>query len=268
MMTSNVGLRGATRLLSALAACALALPAQAQDAAPSRTLELQLGRSQLTGGQPDARNTGLSGTWSFGDGQVARLDLLDETRFGLRGGVAALAYTRDLGPDTYLIGTLALGHGGPPWARQRVDINLAHKWGAARQVVTHLALNGARFDADRSDHGLRVAGVVYFQAPLVLEGGVMFNVSHPGSVHSRMPYASATWGRVAEQTFSLRISSGSEAYQALGNSAQLVDFHSSSLGLTWRRWLDPAWGVVATAETYRNPSYRRHSAGAGLMLRF
>lgn len=253
------------------AALATAGASQAQDARP-RTLEVQYAGAQYTAGLPDARGFSLAAVAPFSDGQVLRADLLQEKRFGLDGGVVAGTYTRVLSPEAYVTATLALGHGGPNWARQRIDLDLANKWGAARSIVTHVAVNGARFDGDRSDQGLRTSVVAYLDGPLgeplVLEGGVMFNISRPGSVHSSMPYLGATWGRVDEQTFALRITSGRESYQALGAAAQLVDFHSRSVGLTWRRWMDPTWGFVAGAETYRNPSYRRHTAGGGLMLRF
>ena len=93
------------------------------------------------------------------------------------------------------------------------------------------------------------------------------NRSDPNGVPSHMPFASVTWGREGEQYLSLRVSSGSEAYQSIA-AAQLVDFHSRSAALSWRRWIGLDWGAIAQAEYYRNPSYERTTVGAGLFLQW
>lgn len=255
--------------VAALLALALCTAARAQapaDAPPARTLELQSSSSRLTAGLPHGHATNLRGTWLLPEGQVAGVDLLEESKFGARGGVAAANWTRSFGPEWYATATVALGHGGPNWARQRVDLDLATKWGPQREIVTHLAVNGARFDGERSDHGLRASVVAYL--PVVVEVGVILNSSSPGAVRSQMPYASLSWGREGWQYLSLRASSGNEAYQALGAGQQLVDFHSRSVAFGWRRWVGPRWGFTVAAEDYRNPSYRRRTASAGLLVQF
>jgi YaiO family outer membrane protein len=83
-----------------------------------------------------------------------------------------------------------------------------------------------------------------------------------------MPYASATFGREGQQYLSLRATEGTEAYQALGAAAQLVNFHSRSAAATWRCWVGPKWGVMAQAEHYRNPSYQRRTVGVGLFAQW
>jgi YaiO family outer membrane protein len=256
-------------ILAGAALCCTAALAQTQpEAPPPRTLEMSLSQGRLTAGLPDARAANVRGTWVFADGQVAGFEALEETKFDARGGVLAGNYTRTFGPDWYATATLALGHGGPNWAQQRVDLDVATKWGAARAVVIHLAVNGASYDNHRSDHGVRASVVAYLPGAVVLEGGILLNVSNPGAVNSHMPYASLTWGRAGVQYLSLRVSSGTEAYQALGASQQLVDFHSDSVALNWRRWVAPRWGFVLSAEQYRNPTYQRRTAGAGLLVQF
>jgi YaiO family outer membrane protein len=264
-------------LLLAAAACIAQAQAQAQpqvqsqvqpQVQPPTTLELTGNQGQLTAGLPKARAVNLRGTWLLGGGRVAGVEVLDESKFGARGGVVAGSYTHVLNDDWYATGTAAWGRGGPNWANQRLDLDVATKWGAARDIVSHVALYGARFDAGRSDRGLRLSLVAYLPASTVIEGGVILNVSEPGSVRSQMPYASLTWGREGEQFVVLRLSSGTEAYQALGTAQQLVNFRSSSVGLTWRRWLGQQWGFIASAEGYRNPSYERRTLGAGLLVQF
>lgn len=240
----------------------------APTSAPRMTWDLQASHSELSAGLPDGHAVNLRGAVTLAGGDVLLLDLLGERKFGATGGVAAAAYTAVLSPDWYVAQTLAAGHGGPNWANFRTDTQLSRKWLSQRQLVSSVAFYRAWFDNDRSDTGLRLSMAWYLDLPAVLEAGVIVNVSQPGSVNSRMPYASVTVGREGQQYLSLRVSSGSEAYQAIGSQAQLVDFHSSSVALGWRRWIGPQWGLTAQAERYRNPSYQRHTLGLGLFVQF
>ena len=242
--------------------CALAQPIE-----PTRTtIDLVASRGSLTSGLPDATALNLRGTWDLPGGDVLRAEGLDERKFASRGGIGAIGYTKVLSPDWAVAGTLALGHGGINWARQRVDVEASTKWGQSRAIVTRVALYHAAFDGARSDRGLRLGVVAY--VGVVLEAGVTLNVSNPGSVHSQMPFVSATVGSDGDQYFSLRASAGSEAYQAIGAGQQLVDFNSRSLGVNWRRWIDRRWGLTVQAERYHNPTYNRTTLGAGLFAQW
>lgn len=250
-----------------LAAGCLGTPALAAE--PTRTtLEFAGAHGSLTANLPDAKALFLRGTWEFDGGDVLRAEGVDERKFDAHGGIVALGYAKVLSADWILGGTLALGHGGPNWARRRGEVEVSTKWTEKRDIVTRAALYYAAFDGSRSDRGLRLSAVAYFSAPVVVEAGVVFNVSDPGSVNSRMPYASLTYGRDREQYLSVRASSGTEAYQAIGAGQQLVDFRSRSLGIVWRRWIARDWGFTVGAEAYRNPTYERATLGAGLFAQW
>ena len=172
------------------------------------------------------------------------------------------------GPHWIVAAAVAAGHGGPNWARRRLDLEVTRKWLPEGQLLTRLAVYRATYDNGRSDGGLRLALVGYLPGGLVIEGGVIANRSQPGSIRSDMPYASLTLGEEGRQYLSLRASSGREAYQAIGAGQALVDFRSHSVGLQWRRWLGPPWGFIVRGEHYRNPSYTRSTLDAGLFFTF
>ena len=255
-----------SRRLPLLLAASLALPALAQTA--PLTVEAVASQGRLSAGLPDARALSLRATWLQPGGNVLRGELLSETKFDKRGGVAAVGYTAVLSPDWVAAGTLALGTGGPNWANQRLDIELSRSWGDSRSLVTRAALYRAWFDDQRSDRGLRLALVAYLPGSLVLEAGTALNLSEPGAVHSAMPFASATLGRDGQQYLSLRVSRGSEAYLSTVFGPQAVQFDSHSVAVNWRRWVGPQWGFIAQAEQYGNPSYRRSTLGAGLFAQW
>lgn len=243
----------------------LAGSACAQGTQPLRTtLELSGSAGQLSAGFPDAEALLLRGTWDFEGGNVLRLEALKEKKFSSQGGMAGIGFTKVLSPDWSVAANLALGHGGANWAKSRVDVEAAVKWGEARNTVTRAGLYQARFEGNRSDRGVQLAVAHYLPSALVLEAGILFNISEPGAVHSHMPFISATAGSEGHQYVTLRLSSGSEAYQAVDVNRQLVDFKSQTVSLGWRRWIDRQWGVILQAEHYRNPSYERSTLGAGL----
>ena len=235
---------------------------------PRMTWDLTTTHSALSAGLPEGWAQNLRGAIAIAPGHALLLDLLNERKFGADGGVAAATYTVDLSENWYLSHTLAAGHGGPNWANGRFDLQVSRKWLARRQLVTSAGVYKALFDNDRSDEGVRLSMAWYLQAPVVIEGGVVLNVSQPGAVFSYMPYAAVTVGREGDQYVSARISSGTEAYQAIGTQAQLVDFRSSSVSLGWRRWFGPRWGLSAQGEYYRNPTYHRRTLGVGLFAQF
>ena len=244
-----------------------AAPLASSQATPL-TLDLVGTAARLSNHQPNGAAANLRATYLLAGGDVLRAELLSERKFDQRGGLAALGYTAMLSPDWVAAGTVALGTGGPNWANQRIDAELSRSWGATRKIVTRVALYKALFDHSRHDSGLRLALVGYLAGDVVVEGGTALNVSEPGTVHSSMPFASITVGRDGAQYVSARISAGSEAYLATINGPVPVQFRSHSVGLTWRRWMAPTWGLVAQGEQYGNPSYRRVTLGLGVFAQF
>lgn len=262
-------------IFQACTGMAMALGAQAVSAqsAPVQPLspvtwDIQATHSKLSAGLPDGEALAVRATVALPGGSSLQSELMQERKFGERGGIWALAYTDFFAPDWFATGTLVVGQGGPNWANGRADLQVSTKWLDQRQLVTSGALYHAVYDGGRSDSGLRLSAVWYLPLPAVLEMGVTFNLSQPGSVNSDMPYASVTVGQEGQQYLSLRLSNGTEAYQALGAATQLVNFHSRSVSVTWRRWIGPQWGFTAQAEHYRNPAYQRQTLGVGLFAQW
>ncbi len=255
--------------LAAVFATTLVLPAvHAQSTAAANTVDLGATHSSDSAGLPDGQALNLRLTALRGGDDVLRAELLQERRFGASGGVIGAGFSRGLSADWFMGANLTLGHGGPNWPRQRLDLSLSTRLGAQRENIAQLSAYRALYDNQRSDSGLGLALISYSFSPLVLQAGITANVSDPGAVHSAMTTLSATWGQEGRQYLSLRLSAGSESYQALAAGQQLVDFNSRSVALNWRRWLGPRWGLSAQAEHYHNPSYERLSLGVGLFTQW
>lgn len=257
-------------LFGALSALSLGLgtaAAQAQTQAQT-TVEASFSHGRLTSGLPDAQATSLRAVRVLPGGDVLNLELVDERKFGEHGGTAAVAATKVLDESWQLGGTLVRGMGNEIWPEWRFDLELTKAWGERRNVLTRLARYHHRYEQQRLDQGWRLSVVAYLEAPLVLDAGVTWNTSEPGGIRSHMPYVAATLGRHGVQTVSLRASRGTEAYQALGAGAQLVNFRSESFGLRWQHWLSSTYGLTVQAERYRNPSYTRVTGSVGAFVQW
>lgn len=248
-------------LAGAAALAVLAPPAAARD-----TLEIGAGTSRYSAGLPDGRSAHLRGSWALGSGTVLNAELLGERKFDADGGIVAAGVTKTIDADWFAGAALAGGWGGPNWNRSRVDASVSRKWGTERRWITTLGGYHARFDAGRSDSGLKISATYYAQSFGVLELGATLNRSRPGNVSSTMPWLAVTLGVPGEQTLALRVSHGREAWLALGDTVQPVDFSSTTIGADWRWWIAPDWGVVLRAERYLNPSYRRTTLGGGVFV--
>ncbi|MDB5894090.1 MAG: hypothetical protein JWQ88_1621 [Rhodoferax sp.] len=261
-----------TELRLARCAAAFALlcqlsPAHAE-APASGTWDVQTTHNRMTSGLPAGEALSVRANWALAGGDNVQAELMEERKFGDRGGIAALGYTHVFSDDWFGNATAVYGHGGPNWADLRLDLQLSRKWLPGRQLVTSFGVYRALYDAGRNDSGFRLSAAYYQELPLVWEAGVTLNTSEPGGVHSQMPFVSLTVGRDREQYLSLRLNRGTEAYQALGTESQLVNFHSRSATATWRRWFGPAWGVSALVEHYHNPYYERRTLGVGMFAQW
>jgi YaiO family outer membrane protein len=188
--------------------------------------------------------------------------------FGDAGVYLALGDTYTFSPDWY--GSLTAGSsvGGFFWPRFRADGFLNKKWASRKQLVTTFGFGyNAAKDAHR-DHSLFLGSTYYFTKPWILEEGVRFNVSNPGSVFSAAGFAAVTVGRNKQHYLTLRSGFGKEAYQLIGPAAQLSDFKSQTFTVTWRQWVGINWGFNLVGDFYHSPFYMRGGTSLGFFREF
>ena len=107
--------------------------------------------------------------------------------------------TYNFNSDWYGSLTVGSSAGGFFWPRFRADGFINKKWRGRRQLITTLGFGYyAAKDAHR-DHSFFVGSTYYFKKPWILEEGVRFNVSNPGSVFSPAGFIAVTQGR-SQQT--------------------------------------------------------------------
>ncbi|HXM59406.1 MAG TPA: YaiO family outer membrane beta-barrel protein [Terriglobales bacterium] len=188
--------------------------------------------------------------------------------FGDAGVYLAAGDTYNFNPDWY--GSLTVGSsvGGFFWPRFRGDGFVNKKWLAHKQLITTFGFGYYAAKDVHRDHSFFIGSTYYFTTPWILEEGIRFNVSNPGSVFSPAGFVALTHGRSQRQYLTVRAGFGVEAYQLVGPTASLNDFQSQTLTVTWRRWVGESWGVNLVGDYYHSPYYERSGASFGFFREF
>jgi len=262
--------RFATTLAAALLPLVSVAQQQSYEAAapaplrpPVTGLSLRAGAQHLTGGYGDWREVSLQGTHETGP-HVVQGELSTFRRFHENGVFVGLADTYTWNPDWYTRLSVGAGDNAFFLPRWRVDGSLHRKLLADRQLVASVGLGFVRMPDGHEDKSLTLGGVYYFKSPWIVQGGVRFNNSSPGSVDTRQQWLAASYGRSGADIVTARYGWGREGYQAIGQASSLVDFSSKEGSVAWRHWMAPNWGLQLSLEAYRNPVY--HRAGGSVEL--
>ena len=188
--------------------------------------------------------------------------------FGAAGVYFAAGDVHTFNPDWSA--SLALGSsiGGFFWPRFRADGFVNKKWMDRKQWVTTFGFGYYAAKDVHRDHSFYVGSTYYFTKPWIVEEGIRFNVSNPGSVFSPAAFVALTEGRNEHHYITVRSGFGKEAYQLTGPTVSLTNFASQTLTVTWRQWVGPNWGLNLVGDFYHSPFYQRGGASFGFFREF
>jgi YaiO family outer membrane protein len=188
--------------------------------------------------------------------------------FGDAGVYMAAGDTYNFNPDWYGSLTMGTSVGGFFWPRYRADAFLNKKWLGRKQWITTAGLGYyAAKDAHR-DHSFYLGSAYYFEKPWIVEEGIYFNISNPGTAFAPAGFVAVTCGRNKQQYLTVRGGLGEEAYQLIGPTTSLTQFNSQTLTITWRKWMGTSWGINLIGDYYHSPFYVRGGGSFGLFKDF
>jgi len=188
--------------------------------------------------------------------------------FGDAGVYMAVGDTHTFNPDWYGALTFGTSAGGFFWPRFRTDAFLNRKLLGRKQWI---ATGGFTYYAAKDVHRDQIfylGSTYYFEKPWIVEEGIYFNVSNPGSVFAPAGFVAVTQGRNKQQYVTVRAGLGEEGYQLIGPTVSLTQFESQEVSITWRRWLGTNWGFNVVGEFYHNPFYTRGGSTFGFFKEF
>jgi YaiO family outer membrane protein len=149
-----------------------------------------------------------------------------------------------------------------------VEGSLHKKWLSQKQLFTSFGMGYDRAKDEHRDTRLLASTSYYFGHPWMLESGVTFNLSAPGTVFSHSQYLAIRQGRNDRYFVTLRGEFGNEAYQITGVNTSISDFRSRSVSLTWRQWVRAGWGFNLGGQYYSNPYFQRKGGQLGIFKHF
>jgi YaiO family outer membrane protein len=250
------------------------------------------GQQVVAGAQPEAQvklltnyvETGGSylgltnnfGSWAGGYSRIVvqsgkniwNGEINGQREFGDAGVYFAAGDTYNFNSDWYGAFTVGTSAGGFFWPRFRTDAFINKKWLGRKQWITTAGFAYIAAKDPHRDHNFFLGTTYYFEQPWIVEEGIYFNISHPGTVFAPAGFVAVTQGRDKRQYVTVRAGFGEEAYQLIGSNASLSQFNSGTFTLTWRKWVGPGWGFNAVADYYHNPFYDRAGSSFGFFKEF
>jgi YaiO family outer membrane protein len=231
-------------------------------------IEIDGSHSALSDSQPSWNDVYLRGGMSFSSNTV-NLEFSRQSRFGDSGWFYNGGWVHTWAPKWYTDVHLGTSTGSFFLPRFRVDGFVHRKVLSREQLVLNF---GAGYDKSRlqaSAYRITPGAAYYFDRfPLVLEGGVTWTQSNPGSVVARSQYVALTEGRAKEHYLAVRAEVGREAYEIIQGQATAFNFPIRNFAGTWRQWLAPNWGLNFNVERDGNPFYHRLGGTIGIFLDF
>ncbi|HEX8552241.1 MAG TPA: YaiO family outer membrane beta-barrel protein [Abditibacteriaceae bacterium] len=231
-------------------------------------VEAGISSHRLTNGFGSWSSVYLRTQYRANEKHLINAEIAKQRQFGDSGTYLSLGDTYVFSPDLYGSLTVGTSTGGFFLPRFRVDAFLNRKLLRARNLVATVGLGYYKARDVYNDRSVYLGATYYFAPKWIVEGGVRFNTSNPGSVGSRSQFVALTQGVEKRRYITLRVGNGRESYQLIGPNAQLVDFASNETSLTIRQWLNETRGVNLVLERYSNPSYQRRGASLGYFQDF
>lgn len=249
------------------AALALSLVAPLARADQPATLEVGVHHSDLTGPYGDWRGAFARVTLPAANG-ATYLEAVRRSEFNDVGMLLSAGRVQDIDADWGVSGFVSGSPNGGFWPHFRWDVGVSRKVLADRSLVLGAIYSHSINRQNYRDDAVLLSTTWYGLPSWVLEQGLRFTVSHPGSVSGQRWYGVATWSQPKVRELSARLESGTEGWQALGAQSFDVGFSSTLLGLSWTEWLTSAQGIKASVEHYSSPNYHRTGLDLSVFTQF
>jgi YaiO family outer membrane protein len=216
------------------------------------------------------------GHWSGGYGRgsidqgknVWFAEINGQHEFEDAGVYFAVGDTYTINDDWYAALTVGSSAGGFFWPRYRADAFINKKWLGHKQWITTVGYGFYASKDVHRDDSFYVGTTYYFSKPWIVEEGIRFNISNPGTVTSPSAFVAVTQGRNKQHYLTVRVGLGEEAYQLVGPTATINDFQSQTVTVTWRKWMGRNWGLNLIGDFYHSPFYVKGGSMMGFFKEF
>lgn len=222
----------------------------------------------LTGNYPNWSGVYAKGEAKSSNSDSWNIETVSQRKFDDGGFYGAIGNTHTFNENWFSNLTFGAGRDAFFLPKYRIDGFLNHKWGNKKQFITSIGIGFYKAMQIYEDKNISLGAAYYFDSPFILQGGIRFNRSSPGSVDAVSGWGAITEGRDKKHFITLRYGYGEEAYELLGENIAINNFYSHDVSLNWRQWLGEDWGLNLRGEFYHNPSYVRRGIALGIFREF
>lgn len=197
-----------------------------------------------------------------------RGELLHQQEFGDSGDYLAIGNIHDFNEKWYSDITVGAADHGFFLPKYRIDAFLNRKWFADNSLITTVGLGEYKAQETYRDDSVFLGATYYFPKYWIVQGGVRYNDSNPGSVSSVSEFIALTEGEQHKHFITARYGYGKEAYEIISADQSLNEFYSHIFSLELRQWIAYDWGFDVKGEYYHNPYYDRTGMNIGVFHEF
>ncbi len=244
------------------------------NAASPNFIEVGTNFSAVSNRQGDWQGEGVHGEMQTDPANRWKFDFLHQREFRDSGNYLSVGNVHSFNSDWYSDINVGTSTGGFFLPTYRIDAFLNKKWFEQRNFLTTIGYGHFQSRDIYADNSVYFGTTWYFMPYWILEDGIRYNVSSPGSVNSATGFVALTNGRASNYYVTVRYGYGKEAYQLVGFGNLISDFYSHSASISWRQWMlrdwgfDNDWGFATRAEYYTNPNYHRVGGYFGVFKEF
>ncbi|WP_373062395.1 YaiO family outer membrane beta-barrel protein [Gemmatimonas sp.] len=184
--------------------------------------------------------------------------------FGERGVQGGLTHRHDWSTRFFHTLGATVGSGASILPQGRVDGALGVRFGDRKQWQATAGASYVKSVTELYDVAGTSSLAWYAPRALLLETGVRYNISRPGSIRSHRLFGVAVLTPSPRRSFSVRAIGGTEGWQIVSSTTTLQRFASQEYSLSWREKVSGPWALTMQGDVYRNPFYVRSGVTIGV----
>jgi len=231
-------------------------------------IELGGGHSSLTQGNPSWTDAYMRGAMALSESNVLHTEISRQDRYGDTGWYFSGGLTHVFTENWYADGFVGFSSRCFFLPKYRTDGFIHRKLLPHKQLVLTVGGGNDKYKDIHSDYRLNTEADYYLGPSWILQSGITFTHSDPGSTTVHAQYFAVSEGQNKRHYIVLRGEYGREAYELIGPATALINFPLHDVSVTWRQWIAPSWGINLTVERYNEPIFNRTGATLGFFLDF
>lgn len=190
-------------------------------------------------------------------------ELRNQFEFDDKDSYGSIRNTHNFDENWYSYTAFGYSAHGFFWPQYDGHASLYRKLLRDKSLIAGIGYNFYNYTTGNSTNALLLESMYYYKSWLI-NAGIYFNQSQPGSIYSTSQFVALTQGQDKYYYLTLRYDFGRVTYQPVSPTVVLVDFPANTLSLTWRQWINKSWGFSICGDYFASSPYNRYGGSFGI----